>query len=454
VLALLASVLCYSRAIHAPYKPHKKHETRHNHDIVRGWSVMSREPALESPGDAQTPKPRHNATSSTLRKRLGTLGRWLARVVLVVAFLLGVVTTLIPQGRGAFRAAMLLPALVFRTQPLPLTFTGDDVRHTSLTVPSKGGPVYLDVYEPAAPTPPIPGAREGVVIIPGVDDNRQDQQLINLVEGMARVGIVAMLMTTDTLIGCALLPKDADAVSQAVLRLQSWPGVGANRVGIVGFSAGGALASLAAAEPQMQGHIAFLTFFGGFFNAESLLQDVGRRALVVDGKTQPWNPDPIPLRVLANTISTTLPTQEANLLTGSCSEGFSPLSDGQVAQLTPSTQAAYHLLAGDQPDQAAANVAALSPEMHTLLAALSPSSVVQDINAPIYLLHDRSDIFVPFTESRDFNTALDRLGKPHQFVEFSIFQHVEVKSGLGLGPLLGDGLRLYRVVYSLLEPSI
>ena len=104
---------------------------------------MSHEPAVESPGNAQTPEPRQNAASSSLRKRLGTAGRWLARIVLVVAFLLGVVTTLIPQGRGAFRAAMLLPALVFRTQPLPLTFTGDDVRHTSLTVPSQGGPVYL-----------------------------------------------------------------------------------------------------------------------------------------------------------------------------------------------------------------------------------------------------------------------------------------------------------------------
>ncbi|HEU4781744.1 MAG TPA: hypothetical protein VFS83_00250, partial [Ktedonobacterales bacterium] len=135
-------------------------------------------------------------------------------------------------------------------------------------------------------------------------------------------------------------------------------------------------------------------------------------------------------------------------------DGVSPLSTDQLAQLSPSAQAAYHLLAGDQPGQADANVAALSPEMHTLLMALSPSSVVQDITAPIYLLHDRSDVFVPFTESRDFNAALDRLGKPHQFVEFSIFQHVEVKAGLGLGPLIGDGLRLYRVVYSLLEPSI
>lgn len=415
---------------------------------------MSRESATESPGNAYTPEPRQNAAHSPLRTRLGIVGRWLARIVLVVAFLLGAVTTLIPQGRGALRAAMLLPALVSASQPTILTFNGDDVRHTSLIVQSQGGPVYLDVYEPAAPTPPIPGAREGVVIIPGVGDNRHEPQLVNLAEAMARVGIVAMLMTTDTLIAYELLPKDADAVSQAVLRLQSWPGVGANRVGIVGFSAGGALASLAAAEPQMQGHIAFLTFFGGFFNAESLLADVGRRALIVDGAEQPWQPDPVPLLVLANTVATALPAQEAAILTSAFTDGVSPLSTDQLNQLSPSAQAAYHLLAGDQPGQAEANVAALSPEMHTLLAALSPSSVVQDITAPIYLLHDRSDIFVPFTESRDFNAALDRLGKPHQFVEFSIFQHVEVKSGLGLGPLLGDGLRLYRVVYSLLEPSI
>ena len=69
-------------------------------------------------------------------------------------------------------------------------------------------------------------------------------------------------------------------------------------------------------------------------------------------------------------------------MTSAFSDGVSPLSSDQLAQLSPSAQAAYHLLAGDQPDQAEANVAALSPEMHTLLTALSPSSVVQDITAP------------------------------------------------------------------------
>lgn len=414
---------------------------------------MSHEPVLDAPENAPTRESSHSARSALLTF-LASAGRWLARVALAIALLVGFATTVVPQGRGALRAAMLLPALVAASQPLPLTLNGEDVRHTSLTVPSQGGPVYLDVYEPVATTPPIPGAREGVVIIPGVGDNRHEGQVINLVEGMARVGIVAMLMTTPTLIDYALLPVDADAVAQAVLTLQRWPGVGADRVGIVGFSAGGALASLAAAEPRMHGHIAFLTFFGGYFNAESLLEDVGHRALTANGKMQPWKPDPVPLLVLANTIATTLPSREADILTSAFANGVNPLSADELAQLSPSTQAAYHLLAGDQPDRAAASVAALSPEMHTLLTALSPSSVAPDISAPVYLLHDQSDPFVPFTESRDFNAALDRLNKPHQFVEFSIFQHVEVKSGLGLGPLIGDGIRLYRVVYSLLEPSI
>ncbi|MGE5333707.1 MAG: alpha/beta hydrolase family protein [Nitrososphaerota archaeon] len=419
---------------------------------------MSREPLTGSPentgSNTLASMPPQRKGRSQMLARLRTVGSWLARGLLFVLLFVGVALTLVPQGRGALRSAMLLPALVFASQPLPLTFNGEDVRHTSLTVPSKGGPVYLDVYEPAAPTPLIPGAREGVVIIPGVGDNRHEPQVINLVEGMARVGIVAMLMTTDTLIDYTLLPVDADAVAQAVLRLERWPGVGADRVGIVGFSAGGALASLAAAEPQMQGRIAFLTFFGGYFNADSLLEDFGRRALVADGKLYSWKPDPVPLLVLANTIATTVPAQEADILTSAFSNGVNPLSADQVAQLSPSTQAAYHLLVGDQPDRAAANVAALSPEMHQLLTALSPSTVVQDIFAPIYLLHDQSDPFVPYTESRDFDAALNRLGKEHEFVEFSIFQHVEVKSGLGLGPLIGDGIRLYRVVFALLEPSI
>lgn len=373
-----------------------------------------------------------------------------ARLVLVLLFVLGVFFSLVPAGRAAARAAGLLPALVAATQPAPLVLAGEPVRHTRLTIPSRNGPVYLDVYAPTTAAPPVPGSREGVVIIPGVGDNRDDQQLINLSESMARAGLVAMAMTTDTLIRYDLSPDDSDAVVSAVVALQHWPGVGANRVGILGFSAGGALACLAAADPRIRDSLAFITLFGGYYDATTLLHDFGRRALMVDGKLVPWQPNIVPVQVLANTMADTLPPHEANVLTGAFAEGAPPLTQAELAALSPETVAAYHLLKGDQPNSVNANIAALSPAMRQLLAALSPRSVVGHIATPIYLLHDRNDEYVPFTQSREFAAALTALHHSHEFVEFSIFAHVEVKSGLGLGSLIGDGVSLFRVLTRLL----
>ncbi|HKS68952.1 MAG TPA: hypothetical protein VJQ45_00930, partial [Ktedonobacterales bacterium] len=115
----------------------------------------------------------------------------------------------------------------------------------------------------------------------------------------------------------------------------------------------------------------------------------------------------------------------------------------------------YHLLAGDQPNRAEANVTALlsAPDTHTLLDALSPARVLPRIAAPIYLLHDRNDEFIPYTQSRAFNAALDALHHPHTYAEFGIFAHVEVKSGVGGLQLLGDGATLFRLLTSMLAPS-
>ena len=60
---------------------------------------------------------------------------------------------------------------------------------------------------------------------------------------------------------------------------------------------------------------------------------------------------------------------------------------------------------------------------------------------------------MPFTESRDFAAALQREGRPHKFVEFTIFAHVEVKSGLGIGAELHDGWALYQVLLATLAPA-
>ncbi|HEU4783446.1 MAG TPA: hypothetical protein VFS83_08920, partial [Ktedonobacterales bacterium] len=129
----------------------------------------------------------HSGAVSTARVSPRTTGRrlasgcltslsWLTRAALLVLLLLGVFFSLFPNGRAALRGTLLVPAVLLPNKTTPLTATGSAVRHSTMVVTARSGPVYLDVYEPADSAPPLPGAREGVVVIPGIGDERKDSQ--------------------------------------------------------------------------------------------------------------------------------------------------------------------------------------------------------------------------------------------------------------------------------------
>ncbi len=381
------------------------------------------------------------------RKRRFYVGRWLARVLLVLCFLAGFYLSVFPSGRALTRAFMILPGLLEAAQPAWQAPVNEPIKHVQTTVASSAGTVYLDIYAPIDGAPAIPGSREGVVVIPGVGDERQEPQLINFSETLAHAGVVVMDMTTPTLIDYRLDAGDKEAVVQAFQTLQRWPGVGSGRVGMIGFSGGGPLMCFAAIDPRLKNQVAFITLFGSYFDTLTFLRALGRRALTADGKTQSWQPVDVPMQVLANTIAPYLPGNDGALLTGAFDPGGSDrLSSDQIAQLVPSSAAAYHLLAGDEPTEVDANLAALSPAVKTLLGSLSPITIVSQLHMPIYLLHDRSDQYVPYTESRAFAAALAGLHDRYDFAEFGIFQHVEVRAGLDTGQLIGDGSNLLRLL--------
>ena len=154
-----------------------------------------------------------------------------------------------------------------------------------------------------------PARAKGVLIIPGVGDNRTTAQLINLTELLARAGLVAMTMGTPTLFSYILSPGDSDAVVQAFRRCCTGP-ESVPIAGILGFSAGDSLACLAAADPRIAGTPRVSDVLRRLLNARDLLGDVGHRALVENGQPQSWKPDPVPLEVLANTLAGTLSSSE------------------------------------------------------------------------------------------------------------------------------------------------
>ncbi len=392
------------------------------------------------------------AQTPARRGRGRQAGMWLARGALALCFLASFYLSVFPSGRATVRAFSILPGLLAAAQPAWEAPVTEPIIHTQRTLTSPTGTVYLDIYTPSTSVPPVPGAREGILLIPGVGDQRKDAQLINFSRTLAGSGLVVMDLTTQTLIDNRLGVSDKEAVVQAFEVLQHWPGVGTNRVGLLGFSAGGPLMCFAAADTRIRDQVAFVTLFGGYFDAMTLLQTIGRRALTENGQTQPWHPVPYPLQVLADTIAPLLPGNDGQTLASAFApNGSESLDAAKIAQLAPSSAAAYHLLAGDEPTQVNANLAALSPEVRALLLSLSPSRVVDQIRAPIYLLHDRSDQFVPVSESLEFAADLARLHHSYDFAEFGIFQHVEVRANSGFSQLVGDGQSLLRLASEVMQ---
>ncbi len=412
------------------------------------------EPGVPEPTEQDASVPAHRNKGARAKRRgagMRGLARGLARGVLALVFIVGAGTSLLPWGRAATRVVLLLPPLLSNSQPAPFVAIGEGVKHTSFTIPYAGGTAFLDVYAPTTPVPPIPGARGGLLIIPGLTDTRGDPGVINSVESLARAGEVVMDVTTPTLIAADLSPVDSDAVVRAFLRLASWPGVAPNRVGIIGVSGGGPLACLAAVDPRIRDRVAFIFQYAGYYDVKDLLRAIGRRAIDIDGRLEPWVPVPLTLTVLANVLAPTLPAPDgARLQSGFDLNNPNPLTPDDVALLSPQGAAAYHLLEGDEPNEVDANIALILPAAGDLFRQLSPSSIVDQIRAPIYLLHDRSDPSIPVTEARDFAAALTRLHHRHDYVELNILAHAEVRSGLSLGAQISGGAHVTRLLFDVL----
>jgi hypothetical protein len=372
--------------------------------------------------------------------------RWLARSILALFFLAGIFFSLFPLGRATVRTGLLLPALLSASQSPTIQLFGEPIVHTQRTISSLSGPVYLDIYEPGTPPPLLPHARSGLLIFPGSGDNRQEPQLINLLEALAHSGLVVMNMTTTPMINYDLSDQDADAAVQSFKTLLSLPEMAGNRAGILSLSAGVPFACFAAADPRIRDQVAYVTVFGGYFKTIDVLRAFGHRSITADGHTEAWQPDPVPLEVLSNVVTKSFTFDEQSMIKNAVLNGGPPLSTSELATLSLPARAAYHLLAGDDPEHVEANITALPPSIQAELTTLSPSQIVNSIHAPMFLLHDRHDTSIPFTESRAFAAALARLHHPYDYVEFNIFDHVRVRTNLNDGELIGDGTHLFSIL--------
>lgn len=279
--------------------------------------------------------------------------------------------------------------------------------------------------------------RPAIILVLGADPApSDDERVLSLTGGLARSGFVVLLTESDDLNAAVVLPGEIPRLVGAFETLAAHPRVNEDQIGYVALSAGGSLSIVAASQPRIADRVAYVVALGPYYDAETLAASVTSYSFRGPEGVEEWEPAGIARRVVRNTLLAGLPEAErAAIEAGEATQSAGGAAVAELLQL-PALDRAEEL------------IAALPAGQRAHLEAVSPRYSITGLRAPFYLLHDRSDEFIPWTESEVMAEARE----PDIYHRLDLFQHVEPDPG-NIEHMLRDGWRILRLVVRILEDA-
>ena len=375
--------------------------------------------------------------------------KWLRRVGLGVGIFILILiplVTLTPQGRTAFKTALFVPQILPAVPIKPQQwFISDPVRE-EVSYPSPYGQGVADVYRIADGK-----KRAAVLLFLGVNPaGRDDERVLNLSEALARAGFVVMIPWSPSMIEKRIDLREIDNLISAFRYLKAQDYVDPKRVGMGGFCVGASIAAVAASHPSISHQVAFLNFFGGYYDAHDLLKQISSRNSFYNGNIEPWQPDTLTNEVFINQLIDSLedPIEREALSRRFIEKIF---ADGLSPQeLSPEARTIFKLLSGVPIEDTNALIKQLPATLLEELDKISPSTSIGNLKARVMIMHDREDELVPSEESRRLADALSSRGNFY-YTEFSFFQHVDATRSVGGLTYLKEGFKLYLHMYNIIR---
>ena len=363
--------------------------------------------------------------------------RW--RVIAALLALLIVLPLLTHPGRVAAKTLLLLPDMFPNSPVRPLTWVSGAPRLEERSFDWPGGHIDADLYLPAS------GGRHGalVLLLGAVGFPRRDPALVRFADGLSRAGAVVMIPESTNLQNGDILPTEVEGLILAVEHLRSRPEVDPRRVGFLGFSVGGSMALLAAESDGGRGQIAFVNAFGAYYDATELLRAVASHTIVVDGQGAPWEPSELTVWVFMRQVIASLPDERDREILARAFLDGQPEAQAELDQLSMDGRLVVELFRQPPPQRVDEIVATLPASTRERLRAISPSEGIDRLTADLYLMHDRSDSYIPFTHSRRLANAAPP-GALRAYTEFDLFAHVMPDRPIGGFDFVREVFKLYR----------
>ncbi|MBI2036235.1 hypothetical protein HYT17_01220 [Candidatus Microgenomates bacterium] len=280
----------------------------------------------------------------------------------------------------------------------PLGFFTSPPSYRTFKLESKNGQVVADLFLPVnerglAKNRPRPA----VILAMGVKTSEKDKPIIiNLAKSFSRLGYVVLWPRREELEQGKSLPEEPETFITAFQYLKEQKGADEKRISLVGFSVGSSIAMVASANAEINEEIRAIVFFGGYYDIFSYLESLNNKTVLLNGQNMPWQP-----------------------------------AEGAVNHFKEILETEAGLAEEDRVKK---------------LRSLSPKEAVSQFKAAVFILHDKGDSYVPYSEAIKLKEVLPK-EQVKTFSLVNLFEHVQPRSDFS-PEIIGEFFQVYGFVYS------
>ena len=361
-------------------------------------------------------------------------------VLFLLFFYLSVST---PQGITAFKTIFFIAQVIPNIPIKPSDIFVKDPIQEKISFQLNDRQGFADIYRPDDDE-----RHAAVLLFLGVNPaGRTDQRVINLGKTLARSGMVVMIPWSDNMTNYVIEPSEVDDLISGYEYLLKQDFVDPEKTGLGGFCVGASLVTVAASDQTINDSVYFVNFFGGFFNAESLIVSVSSKTRYGKYGHQAWHPSNQAIITFEKQLINSLQSQDDRTRLLNFKETG---STNQLTNLSEDGNTIYKLLNNPNFKEAQRLVKTLSPTFTNNLSRISPSSHLKDLNGKLLIMHDASDNNIPPEESRRFFEAVKNQ-KDVTYTEFAFFNHMD--PGREVSPLTWskDIIKLFLHIYQVIR---
>lgn len=295
------------------------------------------------------------------------------------------------------------------------------------------GDVVIDRYSSTADAPPI-------LLVPGAAPaGRDDERVVSLASSLAAAGRDVVVPEL-SLFEEELDVDDVDRVVAVAAQLCR----GGGELVLLGFSYGGSLALVAAADERVAGCIDLVATFGAYADLVGVLQAAVTGVSVVDGEVYPWHAaDESVVRTMLRDAATKLVPEDQREPLRRALEQQDPGGLSDAASLV------YRMVTTDDPMLVADLARRLPPPGDALVETFSPVDVADEVEADVLAAHALDDPAVPLAELLRLHEAFPEAA----VMTVRSFEHVDLATDDGLGPPISDLLTAWAFMQAVLRPQ-